>query len=268
MTFDEICRALSDAGIENARNEAMILLEEICGADSLDGDFESKELSEAVRARCGRYPLQYIIGKWWFSRCVFEVNEHCLIPRPDTEVLVDKAVRMLPEGARFADLCTGSGCIAVSVLDLRRDTACDAYELYPETLDLACRNAERNGVGDRFCGFEGDVLTRGLLGEKRYAAILSNPPYIRRDVIDTLSDEVKKEPRAALDGGEDGLVFYRAIIDNFADNLESDGFFLFEIGYDQAKDVCEIARDRGFECKIIRDLSGQDRVALLRRVHS
>jgi release factor glutamine methyltransferase len=193
------------------------------------------------------------------------VDEDCLVPRPDTELIVELAEKMLPKNACFADLCTGSGCIAISVLDMRPDTLADAYELYPKTLDIAKKNANRNKVCERFFPILADVLKPDALGNKKYHAIISNPPYIRTEVIDTLETEVKKEPRAALDGGEDGLVFYRSIVKNFAKNLDENGFFLFEIGFDQGDDLKKIAANNGFFCEIKKDLGGCDRAAILRR---
>lgn len=265
MTANEIRAKLREHGIENDYVETKLLIEELCGEYSEDKDYDFPRLAEAVAKRCSHYPLQYIIGKWWFCRCEFEVNENCLVPRPDTELAVETAVKLLPQNASFADLCTGSGCIAVSILDLRTDTRADAYELYPKTLELARKNAERNKVAARFLGILGDVLSPTLLGDKKYAAIISNPPYIRTAVIDDLEAEVKQEPRAALDGGEDGLIFYRAIVHNFAKNLENDGVFIFEIGYDQAEDLKKIAESAGFSCEIKKDLGGCDRVAILRK---
>lgn len=266
MKANEIRARLRESGIENDYVEAKLLIEELCGEYSEDKSYDSLRLAEAVEKRCARYPLQYLIGKWWFCRCEFEVNENCLVPRPDTELTVETAVKQLPKNASFADLCTGSGCIAVSVLDLRSDTRADAYELYPKTLELAKKNAARNKVWERFSGILGDVLSPDLLGDKKYAAIISNPPYIRTEVIDTLEAEVRQEPRAALDGGEDGLIFYRAIVNNFAKNLDVNGIFIFEIGYDQADDLRKIADAAGFSCEIKKDLGGCDRVAILRRI--
>ena len=265
MTAKEIREALRSCGIENYMLETEILIEEICGEFAEDRDYDSQKLCDAVAKRCERYPLQYIIGKWWLARCEFFVDESCLVPRPDTETVVELALKELPEGGRFADLCTGSGCIAISILDIRKDTYADAYELYPKTLEMAKRNAEHNNVSERFSPFLGDVLQEDLLGEKKYDAIISNPPYIRTDAIDTLETEARTEPRAALDGGEDGLIFYRSIVENFAKNLTPDGFFLFEIGFDQGEDLCSIAEKHGFDCKIYKDLGGCDRAALLRK---
>ena len=265
MTAKEIRQRLKDAGIENFAIETDILLEEICGEVHEDGNYDSEQLKDAVEKRCARYPLQYIIGKWWLANCEFFVDESTLVPRPDTETIIELAQKKLPHGARFADLCTGSGCIAISILDLRADTYAEAYELYPKTLLMAEKNAKHNKVEERFTPILGDVLKPELLGEKRFAAIISNPPYIRTDVIETLEAEARTEPRAALDGGEDGLIFYRAIVKNFAQNLEDGGFFLFEIGYDQAADLQSIAHENGFSCEIYKDLGGCDRAALLRK---
>ena len=265
MTANEIRERLKACGIENYVLETEILIEELCGSLAEDVDYSSEKLASAVEKRCARYPLQYIIGKWWLARCEFFVDESCLVPRPDTETIVELAVKHLPKNACFADLCTGSGCIAISILDLRPDTVADAYELYPNTLEMAKKNAAHNKVEERFTPVLGDVLQKDTLGEKKYSAIISNPPYIRTDVIETLEIEAKTEPRAALDGGEDGLIFYREIVKNFAENLEDGGFFLFEIGFDQANDLKNIADENGFACEIFKDLGGCDRAALLRK---
>lgn len=263
MTFSEICNILQNAGIESYSYEAKILCEEICGDFSEEKDYDSEALISAVTKRAEGYPLQYILGKWWFWDCEFYVSPDCLIPRPDTEHIVEKAIKLLPRGAHFADLCTGSGCIAISVLHSRADTLGDAYELYPNTLDIAKKNATLNGVNDRFTPILGDVLKKETLGDKKYHAIISNPPYIRADVIPTLSREVHFEPHAALDGGNDGLIFYRSILDNFYGNLYDGGVFIFEIGYDQGDDLRKMASDRGLKCEIYRDFSGNDRCVII-----
>ena len=264
MTFDSICAALKDAGIEDYRFEARVLLEEFCGSASAEKDYDCPELIAAVNRRAERYPLQYILGKWEFYGLEFKVNENCLIPRADTETVVETAKKILPAGARICDLCAGSGCIGVTLLHIRPDITCDAVELYPKTLDIARENANLNGVSDRYFPICADVLLGDCISGK-YDAIISNPPYIRREVIDTLSAEVKTEPVAALDGGEDGLIFYRAILDLYADNLFDGGAFIFEIGYDQGNELIALAAERKMNCKIIKDLCGCDRVALITR---
>ena len=265
MTYREIYESFKKVNIDNARGEAELLIREICGELSESVDYQSERLFDAVNRRLDGYPLQYIIGKWWFARCEFEVSEDCLVPRPDTESIVEEAIKLLPRNSRFADLCTGSGCIAISIADLRGDLSGVAVELYPKTLEIAKRNGERNNVSDRIEFLQGDVLSGETLRGERFAAIISNPPYIRTDVIDTLSVEVKHEPRAALDGGEDGLIFYRAIVEKYQKNLLEDGCFIFEIGYDQAEDLLQIAELNGFSCQIKKDLGGNDRVAILKR---
>ena len=263
MTGREICRRFKSAGIENYRFEAEILAEELSGRSYSD-ETDYAGIEPAVKKREEGYPLQYIIGKWWFWDCEFIVNENCLIPRADTEILVDTTIKLLPKGAYFADLCTGSGCIAISVLRTRKDTKADAYELYKDTLKIASENAELNNVSDRISFFCGNVLDRCVPNRKVYDAIVSNPPYIRSDVLPTLDKTVGFEPKAALDGGADGLMFYRAILDNFTGNLKEDGFFAFEIGYDQAEQLKYFSEHRNMRCEIKKDLCGNDRVAVVR----
>lgn len=273
MTYFALCRRLSAAGIENASGEAALLLEHFCGADTSrlpleeDRDWQSQALENAVLRREAHYPLQYLLGEWDFFRQTYEVSPDCLIPRADTEILVEEAIRLLPPNARFADLCTGSGCIAISTLAERRDTQAVALEKYPRTLAIARRNAERNGVADRFSPLEEDLLApRTPLSEEPLHAILSNPPYIPRRDLSSLAPELSSEPAAALDGGEDGLLFYRAILRDYAKYLRPDGFFLLEIGYDQAEAVCAIAREAGFPVfRLRRDYGGNDRVLYLAR---
>ena len=266
MKFEEVVKKLSVAGVQDARLEAKFLIEELCGERVCESqEYDNVLLEDALEKRACGYPLQYIIGKWWFARCEFEVDENCLIPRPDTECLVEEAVKLLPRNASFADLCTGSGCIAVSIADLRPDTRGVAVDLYPKTLEIAKKNARRNNVADRLDFVLGDVLSGDVLGEEKFSAIISNPPYIRRDVIDTLSREVSYEPRAALDGGEDGLIFYRAIVEKYQKNLSESGRFIFEIGYDQAEDIRAIAEENGFSCNVKKDLGGNYRVAVLEK---
>lgn len=272
MTYREICRALDCAKIESPEWDAQLLIEHFCGLDRVsilsdpEKDLTSPALDEAVRRRCAREPLQYLIGVWDFYRQTYEVSPHCLIPRSDTEILVEEAVKRLPRGAFFADLCAGSGCIGISVLAERADTRALAVELSPDALKIAKRNAIRNGVDGRYTVTLGDVLEADpdwiSMGDKPMA-ILSNPPYIRTDVIEGLSPEVGHEPRMALDGGADGLVFYRALIDLASRWLADGGFCLFEIGYDQGEELKVLAAEKGFSCEIKRDLGGCDRVAIL-----
>lgn len=272
MTYRKICQALENAGVDTPQWDAQLLIEHFCGKDRLfllgnpDQELDSKELEQAVAKRCQREPLQYLIGTWSFYNQTYEVSPACLIPRSDTEILVEEAIKRLPQNAFFADLCTGSGCIAVSVLAERSDTSAVAVDLSSDALTLANRNAERNGVSERFRGILGDVLhfsTELMDSIPRPHALLSNPPYIPTSVLKDLSPEVGREPQMALDGGDDGLVFYRELFRVAKQWLADDGFCLFEIGYDQGDSLRALAAENGFSCEIKKDLGSCDRVAIL-----
>ena len=217
---------------------------------------DDRSYEAALRRLNDREPLAYLLGEWYFYDEVYEVSPACLIPRPETEHLVEELIRTLPRNAVFADLCTGSGCIAVSVLAHRSDVSAVAVDLSKEALTLAERNALRNGVAERVCFLRSDILKENPLKDALFDAIVSNPPYIATEVIETLAPEVKREPRIALDGGEDGLLFYRRLFDEFPRNLKEDGFLLCEIGYDQGAAMREL-----FGCTVRKDYSGNDRVA-------
>ena len=273
-SYKTLIQALASVGIEEAASEALLLLERFAGVTTAalmtdrDRTYDSPALTEAVERRMSRYPLQYILGEWDFFGCRFAVSEHCLVPRPDTEILVEEAIRILPENARIVDLCTGSGCVAIATLVHRPDVTADALELYPDTLAIAAKNAGINQVADRFVPILADLLTDGreaLAPRAPYDAILSNPPYIRTADIAALAPEVQSEPRAALDGGEDGLIFYRAILRDYAPLVRPGGHILLEIGFDQAADLqalcAELLPDATL--RIVKDLGGNDRTAVV-----
>lgn len=272
MTFKELVDKLQSARIESPRIEAEILFEHFLGIGSAQiplvygEDFQSDELSEAVGKRVKHTPLQYILGKWEFYGLEFEVNENCLCPRPDTEILVERAIGLLPSSARFLELCTGSGCISVSIIKARPDLSGIATDKFEKTLGVAKRNAKKHGLSDKLSFELSDLFDDPkFLKEGTLDAIISNPPYIPRSEIQKLSDEVKKEPLAALDGGEDGLDFYRHITKNYAKYLKNDGIIAYEIGFDQDDALRKIAEENGFCTEIIKDLGGQARVAILRK---
>lgn len=283
-SLDGLTAALAASGADEPREEAMLLIGHFASISraSLLCDrarqYDCPALDKAVEKRLTRYPIQYIIGEWEFFGNLFRVNEHCLIPRPDTEILVEAALKRLPPHAVFSDLCTGSGCIGVSVLKERRDTVCYALELYPDTLNMAVGNAGLNGVSDRFIPICADLLQGGFDAIKQsltrsesgfFDAILSNPPYIKKHDVDRLAPELFFEPRAALDGGEDGLIFYRTILRNYRQLLKDDGLLLLEIGFDQADDLRRLSGEiPGWtDFEVIRDLGGRDRVVCLRGSH-
>ncbi|MBR0443476.1 MAG: peptide chain release factor N(5)-glutamine methyltransferase [Clostridia bacterium] len=277
MTLRDIQVRLLRAGIENAAEEARVLAAHFSGvSDALLRAQPTAELADpdgalerAVSQREGHYPLQYLLGMWGFWRQEYEVSPDCLIPRSDTEMLLEYVVRHAPLGGRVLDLCTGSGCIAISLLCERPDLSAVAVDLYENTLDIAKRNAVRNGVGkDRLTFLRFDVLDGGFISSLgQFDMILSNPPYIPARVVDTLAPELHYEPRAALDGGEDGLTFYRRMLAaDYRAALREGGSFAFEIGYDQADDVRTLAGKDN--CEILCDLGGRARVAIVTPAHT
>lgn len=220
------------------------------------------DLAAACARAEGGEPLAYVIGEWYFWNETYRLNRDCLIPRPDTEHLTQWLIENAPRGGRFADLCTGSGCIAISTLAHRPDLTAIGIDISAGALEMAAYNAEANGVSDRFAPILADVLTgEGLEGQ--FDVIVSNPPYIHTSVIDTLSVQVQAEPRRALDGGEDGMDFYRAILTHYRRYLSPQGVFLLEIGYDQGDAIRALAAAHGLSCEVKKDYGGNDRVAIL-----
>jgi release factor glutamine methyltransferase len=266
---------LESAGIGDAytcRYEAEILVSHFCHLKRAEIPlqrsvvYQTPELLAAVKQRLSRYPLQYIIGEWQFCNETYHVSPDCLIPRADTEILVETAAEMLPQSGRFIDLCTGSGCIAISLLAMRKDATGDAVDLYPNTLAVAEKNAARNGVADRFKAHLFDVLHPEFMESLgKFDLILSNPPYIPTKVVDGLAPEVGFEPRAALDGGNDGLVFYRALLALYPQYLAPSGKMILEIGYDQGELLRELAHEHHLSFVLRKDLGGCDRVVILSR---
>lgn len=297
MTYREAVRRAAEqlkyAGIENEMAESMFLLEFACKTDRnfyLLHQMEEMEAGQwemyqaAVKKRCKRIPLQHLTGEQEFMGLPFWVNSHVLIPRQDTEILVEEALKLLKqeENRRRApggepadsaveennrklsvlDLCTGSGCIAVSLKAFCPEMAVTACDISGEALMLARRNAERNHTEIRF--LESDLFS-GITG--RFGMIVSNPPYIPSGEIPGLMPEVRDhEPLTALDGGADGLYFYRKIIEESAGYLFPGGWLMFEIGYDQGEAVSRCMREHHFtETEVVRDLAGLDRVVKGRR---
>ncbi len=266
MTFLSLKNQLKQAGIEEADTEARLLLSHFFGispaalyAEPLR-EYESEDLTVALARRLAREPLAYILGEIAFFEESYLVNSNCLIPRADTELLVEKAIELLPHGAHFADLCTGSGCIAISVLTHRKDTSALAADISDAALAIAQKNAERNGVSSRLTFIKEDILSPKVLKKDSFDVILSNPPYIRADVVPTLAPELSFEPSLALCGGDDGLIFYRKMLSYFSPAL-----FFFEIGYDQGEALYRLGKENGFTAEICKDAGGNDRLAILRR---
>lgn len=277
MTRAEIEKRLAHAGIDACREEAMLLFCHFAGVARAMALCDARlpctdpALEAAVLRRERGEPLAYVLGVAYFCNEEYEVSPDVLIPRADTERLVEEAVSRLPENGRFADLCTGSGCIAISTLAARPDAVADAYDISPAALALAQKNALRNGVQKRVSFHECDLLAAPVCREAAlfphapYDLILSNPPYLTAAEMAALDPSVSCEPTLALDGGDDGLTFYRHFLDACASLLAPAGAFLFEIGWEQGDSLRALGAAHGFSVAILSDFGGRDRVAVLYR---
>ena len=257
---------LEKAGIQEAALDARLLLEEVCRTDRntllVHGDRAVTEEEETqflifIERRSTHEPLQQITGWQEFMGLRFSVTEDVLVPRQDTETLVEEVLRYLRDGMEILDVCTGSGCILLSLLRYSngcRGVGCDISE---KALAVAGQNAKELGISAQF--IQSDLFESI---EGRFEYIVSNPPYIRKDMIPTLMEEVRDhEPLIALDGGEDGLDFYRKITREATEHLYSGGMLFFEIGYDQGEAVKLLMEEEGYEeVTVSQDLAGLDRV--------
>lgn len=275
---------LRAAGITEADTDAWLLFSACMGlnrteylmrSDAVVPDDKAEEYLGKLKRRAGREPVQYIEETAPFMGFDFYVNENVLIPRMDTEILVSEAIkrarimfsqRQHDVNFRILDMCTGSGCIAQSTYLLLKNEGCtvevDAVDISEKALEVAGINASRLGAQVK--------LIRGNLFENvdnKYSMILSNPPYIRTDVIADLEPEVREhEPMLALDGTADGLYFYSEITDKAWEYLENNGILMYEIGYDQALEVSDMLRQKGYtDIAVIKDFAGLDRVVAAKR---
>lgn len=210
-------------------------------------------------------PLEYITKNACFFGLDFYVDERVLVPRADTEIIVEKAIE-LSGGGKIADICCGSGCIGLSVLKNVNGATADMFDISEGACEVSRENVRRLGLSERANILRQDVFSPDFLshGEK-YDIIISNPPYIRTEVIKGLSAEVKSEPYIALDGGDDGLVFYRCLLDVCPKALADGGTIIFEIGYDQAADVTAEAEKRGLSGEVFRDYGKNDRCIVIKK---
>ncbi len=269
MTYKDAVKILRDAGVPDAEYDARELFLHFGAVRPQDiymGDVDvnSEELTSAVARRAAREPLQYITGSVGFYREEYVVSNACLIPRADTECLVDYAVKHIPPGERFIDISTGSGCIAISTLKNTKDTTATALDISDAALDLARQNAEKNCVSERIEFVHADILSSAEEISGEYFALLSNPPYVTNEEYEGLSPEVYKEPKIAFVGGEDGGDFYRVLVPLGKRIVKRGGFIAFEIGYRQRGLLESLAKEHGLRLDVIRDLSGNDRVAVMK----
>lgn len=269
--YEQGCRTLQAAGIEEAALDARLLLEAVCGTDRNDllvhgeqpvaPEAEEKYLNW-IRQRAEHIPLQQLTGEQGFMGLTFSVNEHVLIPRQDTEILVEEVLKELHDGMRVLDMCTGSGCILLSLLHYSNDCEGLGVDLSAEALEVAGRNVLKVLTPEKA---EHAHFLQSDLFEKvegKFEIIVSNPPYIASAEVEKLMPEVRDhEPRMALDGTEDGLYFYRRIIEEAGKHLVSSGMLFFEIGYDQGQAVSDLMRTEGYcDVQVVQDYAGLDRV--------
>lgn len=270
MEYAELYRqgvtALQEAGVEEAALDARLLLEKVCGTDRntllCHGDRQVKEEQKEqflswIEKRARHIPLQHLTGEQEFMGLCFQVNEHVLIPRQDTEILVEEAMKELHDGMRILDLCTGSGCILLSLLHYSNDCRGLGTDLSEEALQVARKNAANLQIQAEF---QQSDLFEHVTG--RFDMLVSNPPYIESGVIPTLMEEVREhDPLLALDGGADGLDFYRKIIAQAPEYLVRGGKLFLEIGSEQAEEVTKLLDEAAYtEINVHRDYAGLPRV--------
>lgn len=276
MTYRELMKRgaclLKNAGIVESDTDAALLLEYVCKTDrnyllahgeETVGPEAEKRFIGFIDKRCRRIPLQQLTGEQCFMGLDFKVNEHVLIPRQDTEILVEEILRELHDGMRILDMCTGSGCILISLLRYSNYCVGVGVDISEEALKTAAGNAER--LLSVPVTFIKSNLFENVTGE--YEVIVSNPPYIKRADIQTLMPEVREhEPLLALDGGEDGLSFYRRLVEDGRRFLCDGGRMYFEIGMEQADEVTALMEAAGFvEINVVKDYAGLDRVVYGRK---
>lgn len=266
--YNDTKNKLRDAGIEPYVFEAKQIIRFVTkytNAQIMEKYMEPLDLikeqflKSVVAGRVKRIPLQYLLGEWSFFGYDFIVGKGVLCPRPDTEVLVETALQLIGNGpAKIADLCAGTGCVGISVAKEKPITLVTAVEKYDEAYNYLVKNIEKNGA-ENVVALKADIETLEL--NEKFDLILSNPPYISRDEMETIDEETKNEPETALFGGEDGLDFYKIILDKWLPRLKEGGSLAVEIGAGMAEAVAALFTAAGLKnVKTKEDLNGIERV--------
>lgn len=267
--YNSTKKALESSGIEDCVFEAKQIIKHITGLSSSEilmnytkelSEFQRNNLTAVLKQRELRYPLQYIFGEWSFYGRDFYVGPGVLVPRADTETVIEVCTDYLKDKKepKILDLCAGSGCIGITLAKEKEDSDCLMVEKYPEAMRYAEKNIPRNKAENARV-IAGDVFEGTANGEK-YDLIVSNPPYVAENGTEECSPETKYEPQTALLGGTDGLKFYRAITENYKDSLKEKGMLCFEVGIGQADPVKEILNAAGFTgIDAKKDLNGIER---------
>lgn len=266
---------LKEKDIETYRLDTQLILAHVLKRDKLyimtnrDVNVSIKneeKFLEFIEKRANKMPLKYILGETEFMGLDFIIKEGVLIPRNDTEILVEEVLKLIKdeEELEVCDLCSGSGAIGISLAHYRKNIKVDEIDFYPIPEEITKKNIAKHKLEDRVKFIKSDLLKEVIKENKKYHILVSNPPYIKEEEINTLMKDVKDyEPHTALDGGEDGLVFYRRIIEESKKVLKENALIAFEIGYDQGEAVSKLLEDNGFNnIKVVKDLAGLDRVVL------
>lgn len=267
---DRSLKKLSNADVEDFRNKFFILAEKklnlskevILSHGDNEIDVDKYEMLEPYLDKIIEgIPVQYLVNEQEFYGLKFFVNENVLIPQPDTEIIVEEALNIISDGDRVLDLCTGSGVIGVTIAN-KKNVNVVASDISKKALEVARINADNLG-DSKVTLVESDLFEKI---EGKFNVIVSNPPYIKKDVIRTLSKEVQNEPIIALDGGIDGLDFYKKIVEEALNYLEDGGYLLLEIGYDQKEEVLNLVINKNYkDIRVRKDLSNNDRVVIMQK---
>ncbi len=269
-SYNSTKKKLEAAGIEDNVFEAKQIIKHITGLTAAQilanynkklSEYQENNLIALVHQREVRYPLQYIFGEWDFYGRSFSVGPGVLIPRADTEILIEHCIEFLKnhQAAKILDLCAGSGCIGITLAKEFENSSVFMVEKYDEAIRYAQKNVERLNVTNAEC-IRGDIF-ESAAAEGKYSLIASNPPYIPQEEMSIVSPETKFEPETALLAENGGMQFYEAIIKNYKNSLESGGMLCFEVGINEAQRVSELLKNAGFtDITVKKDLAGIERV--------
>lgn len=268
-------KILKEANIDTYILDVQLLLGKVLGKDKLYlitnkeeevSKIKEREFYRLINQRKDKMPIKYILKSAEFMGLEFQVEEGVLIPRGDTEILVEETLKFIKNERRYdiCDLCCGSGAIGISIAYLKENTNVDLIDYYEIPEKVTKKNIRKHNLDSRTNFIKSDLLKEPISMNKKYDILVSNPPYIKDEVIETLMDDVKKyEPHTALSGGEDGLYFYKKIIDDSNKILKDNGVLAFEIGHDQGKEVSDLMIEKGYKnVRVIKDLAGHDRVVI------
>lgn len=268
-------KILKEANIDTYILDVQLLLGKVLGKDKLYlitnkeeevSKIKEKEFYKLINQRKDKMPIKYILKSAEFMGLEFQVEEGVLIPRGDTEILVEETLKFIKNERKYdiCDLCCGSGAIGISIAYLKENTNVDLIDYYEIPEKVTKKNIRKHNLDSRTNFIKSDLLKEPISMNKKYDILVSNPPYIKEEVIETLMDDVKKyEPHTALSGGEDGLYFYKKIIDDSNKILKDNGVLAFEIGHDQGKEVSDLMIEKGYKnVRVIKDLAGHDRVVI------